>query len=300
MYVLTFHIGKITIYLIQGLITNGEIVSLIPPMRRPVAHAESDLVFIVKDKDLLLKQNGTHTTVPMYRDVKEIVDEQSLHYLGYVDNRPCYAAIPARNISPQGYVFKKLLGLYGTLSEPVFWIATKALHIMSWDAVSQFCGRCGASMTPTHDEEAKICTECSRIEYPRISPAVIAAIVKDDTLLLLNHRESTDDRYTIMAGFVEPGETLEQAVAREAHEEAGISINNIRYFGSQPWAFTGALMVGFTATYDGGELRVQESEIRRAGWYRADSFPKVSVYENKAGRCSITWQLMRWFEETYG
>lgn len=268
-------------------------------MLRPAAHAESDLIFIVNNKDLLVKQYDTHTTVPVYEEIKGIVNEQSLHYLGCLDGRQCYAGTPATTkLSLEGYIFKKLRGLYGTLSESVFWTATKALHIMTWDAVSQFCGKCGASMKPKHDEEAKICIDCSRIEYPRISPAVIAAIVKDDTLLLLNHRGSIEDHYTVMAGFVEPGETLEQAVAREAYEEAGIAVKDIRYFGSQPWAFSGALMVGFTAIYDGGELKIQESEIRRAGWYRADNLPKVSVYESKTGQCSITWRLMRWFEET--
>ena len=279
---------------------NGYIVNFLTSIFRPTTHSDSDLVFVVHEKDLLIKQNGAEARIPRYNEIHELVGGQQLHYLGRLGPRHCFAGDGETINVSEEFLFRSIRELYGTLSEPLFWTATKALHLVAWDSDSRFCGRCGAPMALKPDEEAKICDGCSNIVYPRISPAIIAAIIRDDTLLLLNHRRSPPDHYTLMAGFVDPGETLEQAVAREAFEEAGITVKDIRYFGSQPWAFTGAQMTGFTATFAGGDIKVQDSEIRRGGWYRADNLPTVGVYLNKFAECSITWQLMKWFERNYG
>ena len=268
---------------------------------QPHSPTDADLVFLVNGEALLVGASGQHPTIPSYRAVREHLSAQPLHLIGSLEGRPCYAGmLENRSDLPPFSAVRAIRSLFGRIDDTVFWMATKAMHIVVWNSETKYCSRCGTATAIKHDELAKICSECGSVVYPRISPAIIAAIVRDDALLMLKHRHTANDLYALMAGFVEPGETLEQAVAREAFEETGIEVTDIRYFGSQPWAFTGALMVGFTARYAGGELTLQESEIRHADWFRAGALPKASVYYKKYAKCSISWHLMRWFVETYG
>ena len=133
------------------------------------------------------------------------------------------------------------------------------------DADHQFCGRCGTPLDQKHDKEhAKICRHCHLRQYPRISPCIIVSIRKDQQLLLARSFTMEAGRFSNIAGFVEAGETLEEAVAREVMEEVGITVRNIQYVGSQPWSFPHQLMVGFYAEYESGELCLAPDEIARA------------------------------------
>ena len=143
------------------------------------------------------------------------------------------------------------------------------------------------------DVRAKECSECSRLEFPRISPAIIVLIEKGDALLLARSARFAGQFFSVLAGFVEPGESLEAAVYREVMEEIGISVKNIRYFGSQPWPFPDSLMIGFTAQYESGEIRIDGEEIVEAGWYQAGNLPKIP------GKLSIARQLIDWFIEKH-
>ncbi|MFH1481427.1 MAG: NAD(+) diphosphatase, partial [Pseudomonadota bacterium] len=127
--------------------------------------------------------------------------------------------------------------------------------------------------------------------YPRLSPAIIVAVLKNDQILLAHSQRFPGQFYSVLAGFVEPGETLEECVQREVHEEVGITVKNIRYFGSQPWPFPDSLMIAFTAEYAGGEIRIDKSELTDAGWFSADHLPAVP------SRISIARQLIDWFSE---
>lgn len=189
--------------------------------------------------------------------------------------------------------FQELRQLGSLFDEELFHISCRGLHLLRWYENNKYCSKCGTMAEDKKDERAKICPECGYINYPRISPAVIVAIVNNGKLLLAHNSRFAEGRYSILAGFVEPGETFENCVAREVKEEVGIDIKNIRYFGSQPWPFPDSVMVGFTAEYAGGEIKEDGIEIVHAEWYKADEFP-----DTPSGG-SVAAKLINWFVENY-
>ena len=205
-------------------------------------------------------------------------------YFGYVQNDErthCFAAelIPATAdpTLPPGMTLLDLRRLFGRLDEASIWLAGRAVQLVDWDRTHQFCGRCG---TPTHNapnERVKKCPNCQHTSYPRLSPAMIVRVMREGVngreILLARNRRTKIPMYSVLAGFVEPGETLETCVRREVREEVGLAVKNIRYFGSQPWPFPNSLMIAFTADYESGDLRLEETELVDAGWYSADNLP---------------------------
>ena len=137
------------------------------------------------------------------------------------------------------------------------------------------CPRCGTLLQVHQQEIAKVCPRCGRMDFPRIEPAVIVLVSRGDELLLVKNKNRSGNFYACVSGFVEHGESLEQRVAREVKEETNITVQNIRYAGSQPWPFPDQLMLAFTAEYKEGELRIQESELDDAGWFRRDALPEI-------------------------
>lgn len=204
-------------------------------------------------------------------------------YLGYLQNGTeppihCYAAdceaAPSAELTAEG-----LRQIYGRLDDPLFGVAGRAVQIVDWERNHQFCGRCGAPTEAVPGERAKKCPACGLSSYPRLSPATITAVTRQTEagkriLLARNHR-FPPGRYSVLAGFVEPGESLEECVEREIWEEVGIRVQNVRYFGSQPWPFPNSLMIGFTAEYAGGEFHLEEAEIDDAQWFAADALPQL-------------------------
>lgn len=152
----------------------------------------------------------------------------------------------------------------------------QAFHIAQWRRESLFCGRCGAKNTDHPAELARLCPACGRVEYSRIAPAVITLITNDEGKALLAHNKKfAPGIYSLIAGFVEAGENLETAAARETLEEVGIEIGDIRYIASQPWPFPHSLMAGFSARYIAGTLKPDGVEIEDAGWFSRDSLPTL-------------------------
>jgi NAD+ diphosphatase len=143
------------------------------------------------------------------------------------------------------------------------------MQILAWDRTHQYCGQCGTPTENAGHERSKRCPNCGLVAYPRLSPAIIIAVVRrseeGNRLLLARNHRFPPGRYSVLAGYVEPGESLEECAYREVLEEVGIRIKNMHYFGSQPWPFPHSLMIGFTAEFDGGEIRLEESEIADAG-----------------------------------
>ena len=159
---------------------------------------------------------------------------------------------------------------------------------LNWRAAVRYCPTCGAPLEEHPVENARVCPKCGKVHYPRISPCVIAVICKGDEMLLLKHVQRNQDIWCCLAGFVETGESLEQALVREVREEVGLEIENIRYAGSQSWPFPDQLMVGFYADYKSGEIRLQPEEIAAAEWFRKDNLP---VHPNPG---SISWNLIHY------
>lgn len=163
-------------------------------------------------------------------------------------------------------------------------LLSTGFQVWQWWQDHRYCGRCGEPTQPHPRERARWCGRCNIPWYPRIAPCIITVIRRDDHFLLAKSSRVTRNFYSLIAGFVEPGENLEQAVAREVKEETGLEVTNIRYQGSQPWPFPHQLMVGFFADYQSGELRLQEDELSDAGWFTPGEHPPIPPETTIAGR----------------
>ncbi len=258
-----------------------------PPDESPEA-----LWFVYHRDRLLIKIDTNGYRVPRSQELEKF--EPSLihkQFLGSLNEIPCYAAeLTAADHLTSEFALKGLRELFfGQMEEELVWIAGQANQLIDWNRSHQFCGKCGRPTEDVQDERAKVCRRCRLINYPRVSPAIIVAVVKKDKILLANNARFKSGYYSVLAGFVEPGENLEECVAREIKEEVGISVKNIRYFASQPWPFPNSLMVAFVADYAGGNISTDNTEIRHAGWFTADSLPNIPP------RITIARQLIDWF-----
>ncbi len=249
--------------------------------------------FIFSGYRLLVKISGDTATIPVTREPQRLgVDIKHHLYLGSLGGRSCYAAEGTLCAEgPSEATFQEIRSLFPRLEDGFYELALTAVHLVEWDKNHQFCSKCRGALKSRVDMRAKECEECGRLEFPRISPAIIVLIEKEDTLLLARSPRFAGEFFSVLAGFVEPGESLEEAVHREIKEEIGITVKNIAYFGSQPWPFPDSLMIGFTAQYESGEIRIDGEEIIEAGWYRADNLPRVP------GKLSIARKLIDWFVE---
>lgn len=163
---------------------------------------------------------------------------------------------------------------YYRLSHSLYLKAGKCQELLYWDTNTKFCGVCGAPMK-LHTDISKLCTNCGKEVWPQLATAVIVLIHRGEEVLLVHARNFKTDFYGLVAGFVETGETLEEAVHREVMEETGITIGNLRYFGSQPWPYPCGLMVGFNADYADGDIHLQRSELSKGAWFTKDNLPTI-------------------------
>ena len=176
---------------------------------------------------------------------------------------------------PAGVVAVGLRAVLVLLSEPDLSLALTAAHFALWRRTSRFCGVCGTATEPSLRHQAMACPSCRHLAFPKVSPAVIVQVTWGRRILLGRSRRHPSGSYSVLAGFVDPGESLEEAVSREIAEESGIRVRDIRYFGSQPWPFPDSLMVGFTAVHDGGTLQNCDEELEDVGWFAAEELPPV-------------------------
>jgi len=247
-----------------------------------------------KNKFLVLENEGKFALpdIDLYKLEIKTVRRQ---YIGQVDGRSCYAAeLSPDTMIPEGMSFCDLRRLLDQIPADLFSLVGRANQIMHWDRNHQYCSRCGTQTENKKDERAKLCPSCGFVNYPRISPAIIVAITRGQEILLARGSRFQTAFYSVLAGFVEPGETFEECVQREVEEEVGLKVKNIKYFSSQPWPFPDSLMVGFTAEYDSGDLNIDQREILDAGWYTADQLPLIP------STGSIARQLIDWFIQTKG
>jgi NAD+ diphosphatase len=263
------------------------ISGIVPPEER----SESAWWFIFQENKLLVYEEPSGVSLPCLVDFSGLgLRTLREHYLGGLDHRPCYAVEVAEGtLPPAGMTFKGLRKIYGSLDEDLFWIAARAVQIVDWDRTHQFCSRCGAQLRTKAAQRAKECPQCGLLHFPRLAPAIIVLVERGDRFLLARSRHFMPGMYSLLAGFVEPGESLEEAVVREVKEEVGVKVKDIRYFSSQPWPFPHSLMMGFTATYAGGEISIQHEEIEDAGWFTADNLPFIP------GKITIARKLIDWF-----
>ncbi|WP_242973016.1 NAD(+) diphosphatase [Anaeromicrobium sediminis] len=194
---------------------------------------------------------------------------------------------------PKDFQFYRLISLIDLMGKEIYNLGSKALHLINWHNDYKYCSKCGTLVEEKKDERAKICPKCGLVNYPTISPAIITAVIKEDKLLLAHNTRFQNDMHSVIAGFVDPGETFEDCVRREVKEEVGIDVKNIKYFGNQPWPFPYSLMVAFTCEYEKGEIKVDGNEIDKANWYSVDNMPNVP------SKGSVARELIDWFIENY-
>ena len=212
----------------------------------------------------------------------EDLDAYPYKLVGSLRGRECYAVdVDPDYEPPEGTVFRDLRALFATIDGELFRLAGRAIQTVEFDRTHRFCGRCSARTVQGPDELSRKCTRCGTVYHPRLSPAAIVLVRRGDELLLARSPGFPKGMYSVLAGFVEPGESIEETISREVLEEVGVEVKNVRYFGSQPWPFPHSLMIGFTADYAGGEIEPQAGEIEDAGWYPLDALPmlppKISI-----------------------
>ncbi|MBL3592794.1 MAG: NAD(+) diphosphatase [Synergistaceae bacterium] len=231
----------------------------------------TDPFFVFRGDDLLLRKEG-NPSLPG-------ADEASLNDLPFLDLRHpdreglSWAEVPLGTEAPEGMTFVSRRSLWGRLDESLFFLSGKAFHLMDWHRMNRFCGRCGHALADHPEEKALLCSSCDNVVFPVIAPAVIVAVERDGKILLGRSPHFPPGRYSVLAGFVEAGESLETTIIREIREEVGIEVQDIRYFGSQPWPFPRSLMVGFKARWKSGEIAIDGREIVDARWFSPEEMP---------------------------
>lgn len=230
--------------------------------------------FVFCKDELLLEQqeDGTYS-VPLSEEppteIKPWTTLLRVTPLNGVDVRAYNLPAP----TPEG-TFCPLRQSYYKLPLELYLKAGKCAELLYWDQNTRFCGVCGGTMK-FHTDISKRCEHCGKEVWPQLATAIIVRITRDDEILMARARNFRGDFYGLIAGFVETGETLEEAVVREVHEETGLEIKDIRYFGSQPWPYPSGLMVGFTAHYAGGQIHVQREELKNVAWFHREHLPKL-------------------------
>jgi len=256
---------------------------------KKVTPKPSDYLIIHNGEQTLFKKAGDNFAIPRVSEFPQCEG----HYLISIDDDAYFLCNSNLPDIPEGYEFRGNR-TFRTLENHAERLggATSA-HIAKWESLNKFCGKCGCMMKRSANERAMICPVCKNTVYPKISPVVIVAVRNGDELLMARNLDNPDKtRMFLISGFVEIGESLEQAVRREVFEEAGLHIKNIKYFGSQPWPFSESLISGYTAELDGDPtIHMQESELAAATWVKREDIV-LQPYSH-----SLTNEMMQVFKE---
>jgi NAD+ diphosphatase len=236
--------------------------------------------FVFVDGELLVPEEGIEALQPIAADAWPDAPPVR-HYLGTLAAVDCWAvALPQ---APAGWRRTPLRAAMMALDPALGGVAGRAAQVLEWDRTHRFCGVCGTPTALKTGERARVCPACGHTAYPRLSPAIMALVWRPGELLLARSPHFAPGRYSALAGFVEPGESLEECVHREVAEEVGVTVAELQYYGSQSWPFPHSLMVAFTARWSGGEIVPQEGEIEDARWFGLEALPDIPPRFSIAG-----------------
>lgn len=262
-----------------------------------VANPRYDSVFILVSGNKILSRIA-QPGEPFLRDElpQRSLQTERAHFIGEYQQQNCFVVAVREPLSlmSEACYWPSLRELLGEISNEHFQMLGRALQIARWYREHRYCGVCGGLTSSLGRERALVCEDCEQRYFPRISPCVICLVTRGEQLLLARHARAHQPMFTTLAGFVEPGETAEQAVHREILEEVSIEVKNLRYFCSQPWPFPGQLMLGFTAEYASGDIQVDGVEVVEAHWFDVGDLPLVPPAS------TISAQLIRSFVEQNG
>jgi NAD+ diphosphatase len=211
----------------------------------------------------------------VFVDDRPAEDRWATHFLGMQGTVAVWGVDVPHGEDPSYGAATDLYSYYGRTTELDWLVAGRAVQMVEWARTHRFCGRCGTPTELQPNEHAMKCPACGLLAFPRIAPAMITLVTRGDEVLLARGVAFRGPMYSCLAGFVEPGESLEGAVTREVHEEVGVEVGNVQYRGSQPWPFPHSLMVGFRAEWLSGEIECDPTEILDAQWFTRDALPNI-------------------------
>lgn len=249
------------------------------------------LWFVFSEHRLLVREQDGGVRLPAGIEPPAVDPEpDSMLYMGSWHGRSCLAVpVEPEHEPPVGHAFHGLRRLWGILDETSLGLAGQAWQLLEWDRGNCYCGFCGRPNERRATERARYCASCRRSHYPRLAPAVMVRITRGEDILLARSPRFAPGVYSVLAGFVDPGESVEQTAHREVMEEVGLEIADLRYFTSQSWPFPHSLMLAFTAEYAGGEIRLEDPEIEAADWFRRDDLPGLPNEISIARRLIDDW-----------
>jgi NAD+ diphosphatase len=246
--------------------------------------------YLVRDGEILVDEAASIPAPIKGPEPLALTDTEDPVVLGWMDDELCWAVGVDHSLrAPDGYRWANLRELGGAWPTEEWALAGRAVQLVEWRRTHRFCGRCGQPTEPSPGERAMRCPSCGHLAFPELSPAVIVLIHKGDQVLLAANRSFRGGMYSILAGFVEPGEDLEGAVHREVFEEVGLRLTNLHYVASQPWPFPHSLMIGYTADWESGEIHPDGEEIIDARWHSIDDLPPIPPSISIARRLIDDW-----------
>jgi NAD+ diphosphatase len=252
---------------------------------------ENDFIIHYNGNSLLLKTRGDEFELPQKKDFPEISESSDHTFLFTLNKTSCFIVWDDLKKHSSDIIYKDISFFRTARQKEIAWVTIAGLHLMNWYVQNRFCGKCGAKTHHKEDERAILCSECSTTVFPKISPAIIVAIVCNDKILLARNTNFPVSWYSLIAGYADIGESLEETVRREVKEEVGLDVKNIRYYKSQPWPLTGSLMVGFIAEADDAQLiTVDTKELAEASWFTRGNIP------NHPPKLSIAGEMIEKFE----
>lgn len=246
---------------------------------------EEDYLLYYNGNSLLLKINDDNFELPKNKDLSGFIDIADKTFMFTLNDVSCFL-IWKCNITEDDsrFTYKEISFFRNFTRRDIGWISVVGFQLKNWYLHNRFCGSCGTKTVEKEDERAVVCASCGLTVYPRISPAIIVAIISDNKILLAHNSNFPANRFSLVAGYTDIGESLEETVIREVSEEVGLNVKNVTYYKSQPWPFSGSMMVGFIAEVDGDKtICVDNNEITEAAWYGRDELPDFPNNASIAG-----------------
>jgi len=255
------------------------------------APQDDDYIFHYQGNTILLTTKGEELAIPQKKDFPEISDETDFVFLFSLNEVPCFLVWDELKVDETQFAYTDISFFRSATQREIGWVSLVGLHLRNWYLQNRFCGTCGTRTQRKSDERAVVCPACNAVVYPKISPAIIVAILSNDKILLARNSNFVGGWYSLVAGFVDVGETLEETVRREVKEEVGLDVWNIRYYKSQPWELSGSMMIGFIAEADEDQpICIDEKEITAAAWFTRENLP------NHPKNISIAGEMIEQFE----
>lgn len=245
---------------------------------------ENDIVLHFIGNTLLFKLHSEEVEFPLKKDLPEITTATQVTFMFILNESPCFLLQSDLKIERDGFIYKEM-NFFRTLKQKeIAWVGLVGYDLMNWYLKNEYCGKCGVKTRHKADERAIECPSCSNLVFPKISPAIIVAIICNNKILLARNSNFPVAWFSLIAGYADVGESLEETVRREVKEEVGLDVKNIRYYKSQPWPLTGSLMVGFIAEADELQpISLETKEIAEAAWFARGNLPNYPPALSIAG-----------------